>query len=79
MGKKAIEFRLTENGANRMLRHWRGSRTVSGWSEAKKWAKRNGAAGVWRADGSLRVFFMESGKLRQKTWKRATPLRSAAV
>ncbi len=67
-----LRFTLTRNGSNRVLRDWNGS-GLSAWTNVKRWARENGAAGAWLADGRFRLFFVEAGKLRQTTWKSAAP------
>ena len=51
------------------------SRTMQGWkhnrNNAKKYARKNGAAGIFHADDSYTLYYMEDGKLHQKFWKTA--------
>ncbi len=54
---------------NKTLRDWRGP------SGAKQHAREHGVAGAWRANDSFVLFYMDAGKLRQKTWKRACPIQ----
>lgn len=62
--------------ASRMLSDWRGYAKEHGfesvWGAIKHYAKVNGAAGVFRADDSYRLFYRDhDGKIRQKTWRKA--------
>lgn len=68
-------FRLSDS--SRTLDRWRRDRRSpceSAWAPAKRYARQHGAAGVWCADDSYRLFYMEAGKLRQRTWASARPI-----
>jgi hypothetical protein len=68
---------FTLNQTNRVIEDWSGHRNGMpgmGWeSVARAYARKNGYAGAWRHDDSFILFYMDGGKLRQRTWKRACP------
>ena len=72
-----LQFRLSAN--TRTLRDWMRERRDSAdpvWAAVKRYARTHGCAAVWRADDSLRLFYMDKGKLRQKTWRHARPIEA---
>lgn len=58
------------HAASRTVADWR-KKGVSHLTNVKRYAREHGAAGVLRADESYALFFMDEGKLRQRTWARA--------
>ena len=52
------------------------SAMIRGYEAGKRYARTHGCAAVWRADDSLRLFYMDKGKLRQKTWRHARPIEA---
>lgn len=43
---------------------------------ARLYARKHGAAGIWRADDSFVLIYRDHDKLRQKTWRNATMCRT---
>lgn len=68
---------FTFSEASRTLADWRRDRHNEAepvWTAVKRYARNNGAAGVWCADDSYILFYIEDGKFRQKTWPSARPV-----
>lgn len=72
MMSTVLDFTLGQN--NRMLH--RGSPHWRGLADARAYARKHGAAGIWRADGSFLLFYTENGKLKQKTRPKARPVNT---
>jgi len=59
------------------------NRTGSAWrragpgasieANARKFAAREGVAGVWHASGAFTLFYQDAGKVRRKSWRLAVP------
>lgn len=53
---------------------WRRAKPGVSWTtNAKNYARRNGCALVWKANGSLVMFYKVGDKVRQQAWDQATP------
>jgi hypothetical protein len=60
-----------------LLPEWRaayGKPGQSNWGAVRRAARELGAAGVFLADDSYRLLYMDRGKLRQKSWPKARPI-----
>ena len=66
-------IRFTLNSHNRTVADWRRPLGRSPWINARNHAAEYGAAGVFRADGSFRLFYRDSDTVRQRTFSQAAP------
>lgn len=71
-------FTLTPDASNRTVSDWHKAGPNSAEANARRYARQHGAAGLWRADDSLLVFWVEADKLRRKTYRDACPAPSTA-
>lgn len=66
---------FTLGDTNRTVADWRRAGSLSAEGNAKRYAREHGAAGMWRADDSLRVYYLERGRVHQRTFAPAVPTR----
>lgn len=70
---------FTLGACSRVLGDWRRERRDSGesvWNAIRRYARAHGAAGVWMADDSYRLFWRNGATVRQRTWRHARPIRA---
>lgn len=62
---------------NRLAREWKREENLSIHTAARKHAAKHGYAGVWHADGSFALYYLDkvSGAVCVKTWKQAAERR----
>ena len=63
-----MQVTIDTSGPSRQLRHWNGN-GLDPRTNAKRYARKHGAAGAWMADASYLLFYMDGDKLRQKTFR----------
>jgi len=75
-----ITITVRRTGAIRVLADWRGGGR-SPWSNARRYAREHGYAGVLRADGSYRRFYRDGdgGRITQRTWRRVRAIYEATA
>lgn len=75
--KNSINFKL-DGVHNRMETEWFYVRKYwdgTGEGAARSHARKYGAAGMWRYNGSFVLFYRDyDGKMRQRSWKRGYPI-----
>lgn len=72
---KPLNVRVATSGCSRHVDDWRKEAPGRAWQTAVgKWARKHGVAGVLRNNGSYTLFYMQGGKLRQRTWRKTVPV-----
>lgn len=67
-----------DGARNRTLSQWRALRRPGSSAKAdiaaRHYAKAHGAAGIWYADDSFVLWYMDGASLRRTSWRHACPV-----
>ena len=61
----------------RTVTEWRAAGVASWRANVRTWARKSGAAFVLRANGSGTLLYLDSGRIRSKTFKDVRPARTS--